>query len=296
MLLPAAYPRAAFHDRPLVWVASYPKSGNTWTRILLGNLLGDPREEESIATIGNISASRPLFDDATGLASSDLTADEIDLLRPESYRVLAGQSDGPCFIKAHDACQRNSAGEWIFPPDCSRGAVLLVRHPMDVALSFAHHMGHGDLAIAVARLGNASHMMAGEGHRQYHQRTLGWSGHYLSWTRQDAIPLLVVRYEDMLADTAAEFGRIVRFLGLPHAEDEARIARAVELSRFDRLRSIEQRDGFREVPARADRFFRSGRAGEGIERLPDHLRAKILDTHGPVMEELGYSQHGAEPL
>jgi hypothetical protein len=299
-LPPRAAPRQAHLARPLVWLASYPKSGNTWTRILLANFLresvDDDAQEDRIALTGSISSDRVLFDNATGLPSSDLTAAEIDLLRPGAYRAMAAGRDGARFIKAHDAYQLNAAGEPIFPAEATRGAVLLVRHPMDVAVSFAHHVGAESMAFMVRSLGNPEHVMAGEGKRQIHQRTGGWSGHYLSWTRQDAIPLIVVRYEDMLADTAAQLVRILDFLGIPGSGDRARIDRAVALSRFDRLQELETREGFAEIPVKAQRFFRSGRAGEGIEQLPPRLRQRILDEHGPVMAELGYSHLGADSL
>lgn len=303
-LPPPIFVHQAHGDRPLVWLTSYPKSGNTWTRILIGNFLREQKWDEdgadrpdSIRTTGTISSNRANFDEAAGLPSSDLTPGEIDLLRPQAYRQMAREAEqSSVFVKTHDAYHINSDGLAIFPADCSRGAVLIVRHPMDVALSYAHHMGHQDSERAVASLGDARHTMAGEGKRQFQQLTMGWSGHYLSWTRQDAIPVCVVRYEDLLADTARQFSRMLRFLGIPGADDEERVAHAVALSSFGRLQAIEARDGFGEIPVRAKRFFRSGKAGEGIEQLPAHLRQRILEQHAPVMAELGYSEYGAGPL
>jgi hypothetical protein len=287
--------RQAHVDRTLVWIASYPKSGNTWIRILLANFLGRnaSSDEGQIPLIGLISADRPTFDNTTGLASSDLTPDEIDFLRPRVYRQLARAAQAkPLFFKVHDGFQTNAGGEPLFPADCSRGVLLVVRHPMDVVVSLAHHVGHQDWAALVQQLGDAQHVMAGEGRHQYHQRELGWSGHYLSWSRQSDIPVLVVRYEDMLADTAQAFSRVLSFLGIPGADDREKIAQAVAASRFERLREIETSAGFPEIPVAADRFFRSGRAGEGLSRLPQDLRQRILDQHGPVMAELGYDSYG----
>ena len=302
-LPPLSYLHEAHVERQLVWLTSYPKSGNTWTRVLVGNFLhelaeeGDEEQNERIAPVGTISSNRPNFDDAVGLASSDLMPREIDLLRPSAFRQIAKRSrQRMIFVKTHDAFRRNAAGDDVFPADCTRGAILIVRHPMDVALSYAHHLGYRDCDRAVRAMGDTRHTMAGEGKRQTHQLTMGWSGHYVSWTRQSAIPVLVVRYEDMLADTATHFTRMLRFLGIDGADDRERVERAVALSRFDRLQEIETREGFREIPVKAERFFRSGRSGEGIEALPETLRQRILDEHGAVMAELGYSQHGADPL
>lgn len=302
-LPPAIYRHAAYAEGKLVWLTSFPKSGNTWTRILVGNFVREPDEDdeddrpERIIPAGTISSNRPVFDDASGLSSSDLTPDEIDLLRPAAYRHMAQRAEQTTvFIKSHDAYQINRAGIPVFPPDSTRGAIVIVRHPMDVALSYAHHMGHSGSERSVRALSDPRHTMAGEGKRQIHQLTMGWSGHYLSWTRQDQIPVFIVRYEDLLADTATWFGKMLHFLGIEGADDTARIENAVALSRFDRLQAIESREGFREIPVNSQRFFRSGRSGEGIETLSPELRQRILDQHGAVMAELGYSQDGADPL
>ena len=67
--------------RRLVWLASYPKSGNTWTRLFLSQFLTgsvDPVDLNAIDLHGSISSSRPSFDEVVGLPSSDLTDDEVD--------------------------------------------------------------------------------------------------------------------------------------------------------------------------------------------------------------------------
>lgn len=273
-------------QRRICWLASYPKSGNTWTRILLGNLLRTAGDDRVVALGGAISSNRTMFDNLTGLASADLTDDEIDLLRPRGYRLMAREAQRRLFIKVHDAWHANAAGEPLFPADVSAGAIYLVRDPMDVAVSYAYHQGHQDFVRVVAQMGNRAHVMAGGKGAQLRQKTFGWSGHYASWHEQDEIPVLTLRYEDMLADTGAALARMADFLGI--AADAARIGEAVAASRFEALQEREVREGFRERPERAARFFRSGRSGEGAERLPDGLRARIRDDHGELMDRLGY--------
>ncbi|KLE36006.1 hypothetical protein AAW00_00920 [Aurantiacibacter luteus] len=277
-------------DRNLVWLTSFPKSGNTWTRVLLSNLTA--REgidnDRFVSIAGSISSNRAAFDQASGLPSSDLTDDEIDLLRPGFYRAQSRDALVRIFVKVHDGYHDSGNGEPLFPADCSAGAIYLVRHPFDVAVSYANHQGHTDYDRIVRQLNDPAHIMAGGSKAQLRQRTLGWRGHYLSWQRQDEIPVLTVRYEDMLADTAGELRRMAQFLDLPEAGDDALIAEAVAESSFERLRAKEDEHGFRERPEATGRFFRAGRAGDGWNVLSAAQRQALLDVNGDVMEELGY--------
>ena len=88
----------------LVWLASYPKSGNTWFRILLANLLdgADGPIDINGITTGVIASGRWAFDDVLGVPSADLTADEVDALRPAVFRAIAA-SEGRSYHKIHDA-------------------------------------------------------------------------------------------------------------------------------------------------------------------------------------------------
>jgi hypothetical protein len=94
-------------SQKICWLASYPKSGNTWTRILLSNLLRDDEQDDvdnlSIDLVGSIASNRIRFDALTGLPSSDMTDDEIDLLRPAANRAIAIDSEKLLYTKVHDA-------------------------------------------------------------------------------------------------------------------------------------------------------------------------------------------------
>ncbi|MCP5028332.1 MAG: sulfotransferase domain-containing protein, partial [Actinomycetia bacterium] len=81
--------------KPIVWLASYPKSGNTWFRTFLANLLRDDEDPVDINELrtGSIASARNPFDIHTGLEASDLTQDEIDLLRPGVYRRMAEMAE-----------------------------------------------------------------------------------------------------------------------------------------------------------------------------------------------------------
>ena len=155
--------------RPFVWLASYLylKSGNTWTRLLLANFLADSEQAVHINRVdealpGFHPCDRGWFDRATGLPSSDCTADEIELLLPAAFRAHAAETAGERqFCKVHDALHDTAAGEPLFPADVSAGAVCLVRNPLDVAVSLAFHYGWEDFSEAVTRMNDRRYVMAG---------------------------------------------------------------------------------------------------------------------------------------
>lgn len=274
----------------ICWLASFPKSGNTWTRILLSNLLAPDRVSETAFTglTGSISSNRPAFDNITGLPSSDMSDDEIDLLRPGYYREQAKHASEPLFVKVHDACHPNNSGEPIFPSDCSKGAIYLVRHPFDVAVSYAHHQGHQDYDRVVRQMNDPAHKMAGGNASQLRQLTMGWSGHFSSWHDQTAIPVLTIRYEDMLANAVQCLAQMAEFIGRGSDFSTADLERAAEASSFERLRQKEGEIGFRERPEKATRFFRSGRAGEGKEVLSAAQQEALVLANSEIMDRLGY--------
>lgn len=269
------------------WLVSYPKSGNTWMRIMLQSLRNRGAPVDINERIDAHILNRGEFEEHFGVESSDLTEAEIDAVRPELHRAIARASkDALIMRKVHDRCWFTASGERVFPPEVSRGAVYIVRDPRDVAVSFAHSYGF-DLEAAVDYLGDSTRTLAKSSSRlalQLSQPIGSWSEHVVSWLDDADMPLLLIRYEDMLADSAHELEKVARFLGLPV---EA-CADAAAASGFSTLREQEDKRGFRERVPASKRFFRQGRSGEGKEKLPVHLIERLETDHGAVMNRLGY--------
>ena len=282
--------------QPFVWLASYLKSGNTWTRLLLANFLADSEQPVPINDIDTVLPGfgphdRRWFDDVTGLSSSECTDDEVESLRPAALRAVAADAAGERqFCKVHDALHETAAGEPLFPADVTAGAIYLVRNPLDVAVSWAFHVGRANspgLAEIVARMNDPRSTVAGGCSRQLRQRLLDWSGHVESW-RAAPFSVLLVRYEDLLADAAGQLARMVRFAGLDGAADRHRLRRAAEATAFPRLQEQETRHGFRESDPRCRRFFRAGRSGDWRRHLNAAQARQITLHHGPAMLACGY--------
>lgn len=281
----------------IVWLASYPKSGNTWLRAFLANFQapGDRPADINNLRVGGISSDRHAADDALGVECSDLTPQELELYRPAVYRDIANRTDKELFVKVHDAYTFNSEAEPLFPADVTRAAVYLVRNPLDVAVSFAHHENR-TLDDTIDRMSRETLTLA-EHHDRLHfqlpQRLRSWSQHVLSWLDQRAIPVRLMRYEDMYRRPVEEFTETVRFIGLD--VDVERVRRAVACSSFETLRQQELAHGFKEKPFGAISFFRGGAVGGWREALTETQVERLVYDHGAVMRRLGYLREAGLP-
>lgn len=276
---------AAFH-----WIASYPKSGNTWLRLALLSLCsgGGPVSLSHVSFAPMASARAP-FDAALDVDSNELTEAEVTALRPLLYALEAKAADAPLLRKVHDSWVYTTSGEPLFPPALTAATLYLVRDPRDVAASFAHHLDRSvDHAIGVMADPDTAfgrHTKLPEG--QLPQPIGTWSGNVTSWLDAPGMPApLVLRYEDMLDAPQVMLTRAAEHLGW--AADPIAVARAVAATRFDVLHAEEARTGFIEKPPKAKSFFRRGEAGAWRDTLTANQAARIVKDHGPVMERLGY--------
>jgi len=278
----------------LILVAGYPKSGSTWIRFLFEALARPVNDGVAIDTLGNGFYGgwrRQLFDDISPASAADLLDHEVDGLLPEVFRRLARDEGRPVLVKAHDVAFRTRRGEWLYPPDCVRSAIYLVRHPFDVAVSFAHHLGL--TSEAIVRIMNLDHVMAPTGPRlvfPFHERIGSWSANIASWLDEAPYPLTLTRYEDLHADPVDIFARVAAAAGLDRDRDTIR--RAVDGVSFGRLQAEEKAHGFGERPRNSPNFFRAGRPRSWEGQLDVSLREQIVRDHGAMMERLGYTADG----
>ena len=274
----------------IVWLASYPKSGNTWFRAFITALFGENEETPDINALypTTIASSRQLFDEVTGISSADLRQDEIDMLRPRVYRDEALRSDKIIYHKTHDAFLKLPGGVDNIPADVTLCAVYFIRNPMDVAVSFANHMAKSiDRAIEVMNDPDFAFCSREDRiYNQLRQRLLTWSGHVRSWTEQQDVPVVVLRYEDMLSNPLVTFKKAIDFMGLSCSIEE--VEAALEQCTFEKLKEQEHEKGFHEKALRSPVFFRKGRAGNWKEELTQAQVNLITSHHGEIMRKFGY--------
>jgi aryl sulfotransferase len=291
------------------WLASYPKSGNTWLRLLIEGLRLKPGERLDINRLerrDGIASARAPFDHFSLIDSGLLTHEEIDRLRPRIHEAQSAAEDdnvgadeavaGVRFVKVHDAYTLTPAGEPLLGgARAAAGAILITRDPRDVAPSLANHNG-STLDAAITLMNAPDGSFCGGARRQYpqlRQRLLSWSGFAESWLEQRDIPVHLLRYEDMKADAAAALSGVLAFADLEFSQEAIR--RAVAAAHFDELRSQEQENGFAEWLGggrRGGAFFRRGVSGAWRDELTRDEVRRIEAEHAAMMRRLGYDLAG----
>ncbi len=275
----------------IVWLASYPKSGNTWFRIFLSNLMGDhetPGNINKITSTNGIASGRSVFDEYCGIEASDLSYDQIDNIRPEVYRLISKEAKSQLYIKVHDAYTYSKNQQPLFPPDATKGILYIMRNPLDVAVSYANHAGIS-VAESIRQLGDNTNKLSKSKHKlstQLRQELLTWSNHVKSWTTASNQNVHIMRYEDMKLKPIETFSKAVDFFGLKYEEED--IVEALNKSRFEELQKQEKVNGFKEKPSRAKLFFRKGQIGSWREHLSNEQVQQIINDHNEVMTQFGY--------
>jgi len=276
--------------RGIIWLASYPKSGNTWTRNFLHNLInlmeGVADETHDINRMNALSTweiAAPPYEELLGKKIKDCSRDEIAAVRHDVQQQIADSVDGLAFVKTHHAMVMDRQQPAI-NFNVTSGAIYVVRNPLDVAISFSHHI-NANVDEAIIQMGTEG-LETPIGEHAVYEVYSSWSQHVESWTRKKHQTIYVMRYEDMLSDPEATFGALARHLLLKPSKRQLR--RAIELSSFERLKAQEDAEGFREKPEKAERFFRSGTADQWRTDLTPAQIKQIVADHKTQMERFGY--------
>ena len=243
-----------FVPDPRHWyIVSFPKSGNTWMRFLLAHVLFP---DEETVTFQNLGSMVP---DACWQQDRQLMRDSSTPFARCAHP----------FVKTHDP----------YSPEYRR-VLYIVRDGRDALVSYFHWLNaRRETPMTLAEI------VRGEGQHG------SWSEHVLGWLRGDADAKVVVKYEDLLADTAGELRKVLAATGVP--ADDATIERAVRLSSFDSMKRVEREHGLfdgNKAVSKAMPFVRKGQAGGWRTLFDEENLALFWQIHGEAMRAAGYEQ------
>jgi hypothetical protein len=271
----------------LVWIASYPKSGNTWIRAFLHNYIRQPDAPYDInhltdLTAADINAER--YQRYDSRPASNYTIADVQRMRRLVHRDLTALDSTLVFVKTHNA-RLQVAGAPLITPEVTAGAIYIVRDPRDVAISYSRHRGRS-IDDTIAFMADPEAATGGTDSKIY-ERLGSWSMHVHSWTSPPDPRVHVVRYEALCSAPEATFGPQIRWLGQEPPPE--RLNRAIRFSAFDELRAQEQVDGFKERTAESSApFFGTGKPGLWRSVLSPAQQARIEREHGTMMQRFGY--------
>jgi hypothetical protein len=244
----AVYPDDTF-------IVSYPRSGNTWARFLIANLV-HPNEAVTFANI------EKLIPDTSS----------------QSNRALR-RTPRPRIIKTHQ----------YFDPRY-RKVIYIVRDPRDVALSYYQFQRkYRQIEDGYPLERYVEDFVAGS-LISWDWGT--WGENVASWisTRGQNANFMLLRYEDMIENTTRELVRIAGFLGLEPTPE--RLEEAVCRSSADRMRALEQTESQQWAATKNRRkdipFVGTATAGKWKLHLPLIAIHRIEFAWGDLMSDLGY--------
>jgi len=274
--------------RSLIYVASYPRSGNTFLRALLANFYSkaeNPLTPKEIAFFGAGEKHEAIWRAATGLDAHERTI-EIEWAARETYmsQVRDTPGAGPIYLKTHtlNGVVFGRPGFFFAPGD---KIVYVIRHPLDVLVSAAHFFEIDIEAMAERMLLSGAFNTAGGG---YFDVTGSWIENVGGWVTETRCPILLVRYEALATATAAELHRVLDFVG--EDASPADCDRAARAAAFEVLKAGHAEHGFDQGPGRDPRhtFFRTGEAGGWRKALPPALIARMTAELGDYMRTFEY--------
>lgn len=266
----------------IIWLASFPKSGNTWMRSLLAHYFMPKGAAPDINNLRQFTTGDSRVDFFAAADGGTYTAQGIEdwlRVRQKALRLIAASKPNHHFVKTH--CQAiEFMGQPLIPNEVTAAAIYILRNPFDVALSYARHTS-SDLDIAIERMGALDNVM-GSSNQTYD--VLGrWDDHIDTWANAQGLSVHVVRYEDLLTKPGPTMRKLLeRFLKVK--VDQPKLAYAIKSTSFEAMRRQEEKLGFAERPAGMAQFFAKGQAGAWREDMTPAQVARVREMFLPAIE------------
>ena len=272
----------------MIWLCSYPKSGNTWARILFAFAkYGDAVDLEKL--VGNLidyspwEADRRWFDAVSGVPWAKVDGKTILAHRQAAQAAMEVASGPDALIKSHN--RATSLQEVpLFPASTDHRAVHIVRNPLDVAVSLKHHMGMEE--DVVLRIMTNTDMMARRTKTCAWEHYGSWRTHTESWLNDAPYPTLTIRYEDLAAHNVEVLRAAFAHAGLNVPPEQ--VQGLFDGTAIGDLQTAEDKVGFDEIPSALKNFFRAGKTGAWKQELSADVRKTLLADCKPLMDHFGF--------
>ena len=282
----------------IIWLASYPKSGNTWLRAFLSSLLSKSEGSNSLENMTKIRAY-PLTVDFNNLLDDFSDFKKIAQQWESSQDIINLQKKIKIFKTHHQLCKIDN---FVFTNyKNSLAAIYIVRDPRNVITSLMHHYSLDNYDNSLKFIFDR-HRFSGRLDRkenltrktEFPTYISSWNNHYVSW-KNFKKNFLLIKYEDLIIRPEKTFKKVSKFIGklLDMKISDKKINEAIVKSSFDNLQKSEKKFGFDEasvdiVTNEKKKFFNLGIKNDWKILLPNKIREEIEKEFQKEMIELGY--------
>ena len=279
----------------IIWLASYPKSGNTYVRAFLSAYYFSKDGQFDFNQISNIRQ----FPDKEFL--NQKTEDVLDASSqwmPSQRKIIASKKIR--FLKTHN-CLGNYKGNIFTSNETSLGAIYIVRDPRNVFTSLKNHFSYDDEKALQMILDKKSILMS-EGYETFSYIS-SWANNYLSWLKYNNFRRLFIKYEDLLENKYETFRDIIVFantlMNRSEGVNKLKLQKAIETTNFDILKNKEVKEtlngsdiGFKNWRSlhseNKNLFFNLGPENKWEKKLSKKIIKNIEISFNEEMKNLGY--------
>tara|TARA_Y100001970_G_scaffold113754_2_gene141853 strand:- start:6704 stop:7549 length:846 start_codon:yes stop_codon:yes gene_type:complete len=279
----------------IIWLASYPKSGNTWLRALLSSYLYTETGEfdfnilEKIDSFPNpkqFSSYKDKFEKVEDTAKYWIKEQE-NLNKDKKLKIL----------KTHNALFKIGNSSFTNNEN-TLGVVYIVRDPRNVITSICNHyqINH-EQALEFMKTQKKALFSKKQNRFLAFQPILSWSLNYKSWAENIKYKTLLVKYEDLENETYITFYKTLKFIkeisNNNFKINEQKIKKCITSCEFDRLKKLEDKIGFNEAPKIKNsnerlKFFNLGKKNNWKNILSVNIVNEVEKEFNSEMKDLGY--------
>ena len=276
----------------IIWIASYPKSGNTYLRSFISSYFFSKKGKFDFNLLLNI-LQFPSVKFTKKNLNSKLEASQNWIYNQKQF--FSGENIH--FIKTHNALDHYEGNNFT-SKNLSLGAIYIVRDPRNLITSMTHHYSlNYDEAYKKLIDQNASLLERSLENDFSNFTFLGsWSSHYKSWKNSKDFETLFLKYEDLENNKYETFKKIVQFINNLKKKkisiNEKKLLNSIKSTNFSNLRNKEENEGFEESvyskSGEKKRFFNLGFNNRWQKILPKNILSKLNNNLQNDLNDLGY--------
>lgn len=280
----------------ITWLASYPKSGNTWLRALLTSYLYTSDGTFDFKTISKIYQfpSKKFFKNySKSYLNIPDTAEfwidaQIKINNDENFRVFKTHN---AFLNVNNYNFTNKKN--------TNGCIYIARDPRNIITSITNHYEMNYEEALEWMINDKGLLFKKEGNQYTDFQFLSsWRNHYKSWVNSKEFPILPIRYEDIESKPISTMRNVINFLikigKLDTSFDESKAKKCIENCNFENLKKKEEEEGFKEAPigqksGKKIIFFNLGKKNDWKKILPENIKDKMNKIFDKDLKKWGYN-------